>query len=79
MSLTRPIFIIGTGRCGSTIFHEIFTHHPQVAFLSGLCMQYPRQPRFNRWAMNLLDVPLLKRFGRRKFRPAEHSRSARSN
>jgi hypothetical protein len=72
MSLTRPIFIIGTGRCGSTIFHEIFTHHPRVAFLSGLCMRYPRQPRFNRWAMRVLDAPLLHRFARRKFRPAEH-------
>ena len=25
-----PLFIIGTGRCGSTVFHELFAHHPQL-------------------------------------------------
>jgi hypothetical protein len=72
MSLDRPIFIIGTGRCGSTIFHEIFTRHPGVAFLSGLCDLYPHQPRYNRWAMHLMNVPVLRSIARRKFRPAEH-------
>lgn len=72
MSLDRPIFIVGTGRCGSTIFHRIFTHHPQVCFLSGLCLLYPRQPSYNRWGMRLMDVPLVRRYARKKFRPAEH-------
>jgi hypothetical protein len=70
--LDRPIFIVGSGRCGSTILHKIFSLHPQVAFLSGLCSRYPRQPGFNRRAMQLLDVPLLGHLTRRHFRPAEH-------
>lgn len=72
MSLKKPIFIIGTGRCGSTIFHQMFCHHPQVAFLSGLCQLYPAQPERNRLAMRLMDLPLVQRWARRKFQPAEH-------
>lgn len=66
-SLFEPIFIVGTGRCGSTIFHEILAQHPNVAYLSSLCSRFPRLPRLNRWAMHLLDVPLLDRLARRKF------------
>jgi hypothetical protein len=62
-----PIFIIGTGRCGSTIFHEIFSHHPHVAYLSSLCSRFPRHPFLNRCVMQLLDVPQLERLARRKF------------
>jgi omega-hydroxy-beta-dihydromenaquinone-9 sulfotransferase len=71
MELNRPIFIIGTGRCGSTLLHEILVHHPQVAFLSTLCARYPGKPQRNRWAMHLLDVPLIKRLARRRFLPDE--------
>ena len=72
MGLDRPIFIIGTGRCGSTIFHQMFCHHPQVAFLSGLCQLYPQRPHYNTWAMRLMDVPGVRHWARRKFQPAEH-------
>lgn len=72
MSLDRPIFIVGSGRCGSTIFHKIFTHHPELAFLSGLCLLYPDRPAYNRRAMQLLDAPLVHRYARKKFQPAEH-------
>src|SRR6516164_5365526 len=72
MRLEKPIFIVGTGRCGSTIFHQIFAHHPQVAFLSGLCERYPGNPRYNRWAMQMMDMPVVRKWARRRFRPAEH-------
>jgi omega-hydroxy-beta-dihydromenaquinone-9 sulfotransferase len=71
-TLDRPIFIVGTGRSGTTIFHEIFTHHPNVAFLSGLCLLYPDKPQWNRRAMRMMDIPLIRKFARKKFRPAEH-------
>ena len=70
--MEKPIFIIGSGRCGSTIVHEMFTHHPRVAFLSGACQRWPGTPRYNRLAMKLIDVPLLARVVRRKLSPAEH-------
>jgi hypothetical protein len=72
MPLDRPIFIVGSGRCGSTIFHKIFTYHPRVTFLSGLCKRWPDKPQRNRLAMRLMDVPLLRRWARKKFQPAEH-------
>jgi hypothetical protein len=71
-SLDRPIFIVGTGRSGTTIFHEMFTHHPNVAFLSGLCLLYPDKPQWNRRAMRMMDIPLIRKLARKKFRPAEH-------
>jgi hypothetical protein len=27
-------FVLGTGRCGSTLVHEILAHHPDIAFIS---------------------------------------------
>src|SRR5579872_155452 len=71
MALDRPIFIIGTGRCGSTIFHDILSHHPRLAYLSSLCVKFPHQPHFNRWAMHLLDVPGCERIVRRRCSPVE--------
>lgn len=72
MPLDRPIFIVGTGRCGSTILHQMFSCHPQIAFLSGLCLLHPDRPEYNRRAMRLLDAPLVGRQARKCFQPAEH-------
>lgn len=71
MALIRPIFIIGTGRCGSTIFHDILAHHSRLAYLSGLCVKFPLRPHLNRWAMHLLDVPFCGHMIRRKLPPVE--------
>lgn len=67
----RPIFIVGTGRCGSTIFHQIFSHHPQVAWLSKYCEKYPSKPYYNRIAMQMLDSPLPSRYVRKLVYPLE--------
>jgi hypothetical protein len=29
-------FVIGTGRCGSTLIQEVLARHPQVGFVSNL-------------------------------------------
>lgn len=29
-------FVVGTGRCGSTVLHEVLCHHEEVAFVSNL-------------------------------------------
>ncbi|MDM8530382.1 sulfotransferase [Anaerolineales bacterium HSG25] len=69
--LTKPIFIVGTGRCGSTIFHQIFAHHPQVAWLTRYCDLYPHRPHRNYIAMRLLDLPLPSRYVRKLIYPTE--------
>lgn len=69
--INKPIFIIGTGRCGSTIFHKIFVHHPQVAWLSSLCNRYPKRYDLNRWLMKTIDIPIVGDYFIKKFSPSE--------
>ena len=47
-AIQKPIFILGTGRCGSTLFHNILSMHPQIAWLSGFCNYFPNVPQLNR-------------------------------
>ncbi|GAA2895280.1 hypothetical protein GCM10010517_60000 [Streptosporangium fragile] len=37
-------FLIGTGRCGSTLVYEVLARHPQVGFVSGLDNRWARTP-----------------------------------
>lgn len=74
MSLTKPIIIVGTGRCGSTMFHRMLARHPQTMWMSPLCNRYPDRPAWNRMAVNALDVPLLRRMLGGRVRPGENYR-----
>jgi hypothetical protein len=33
---TKFVFVLGTGRCGSTLLHEVLARHPDVGFLSNV-------------------------------------------
>lgn len=59
MEIVKPIFIIGSGRSGSSIFHEMFSKHPNVAWLSKYCEEYPHKPNINRYLMLLNYFPLI--------------------
>jgi len=74
MTIDRPIIIIGTGRCGSTIFHEILSHHEEVDWMSGLLGKYPTKPFLNRLLLNLTSIPLMKNIIRKKLKPRESYR-----
>ena len=37
-------FVLGTGRCGSTLVHEIIARHPDVGFVSNLQDRVPQLP-----------------------------------
>ncbi len=39
--MKAPIFIVGTGRCGSTIFFKLLSHHPDLCWHSTLENKYP--------------------------------------
>ncbi|MBD3179994.1 MAG: sulfotransferase [Candidatus Latescibacteria bacterium] len=65
MELQKPIFIVGTGRCGSTAFHRVLVRHPELAYLSALLEKYPDKLYLNRWLMRMLDIPGLSMAARR--------------
>jgi omega-hydroxy-beta-dihydromenaquinone-9 sulfotransferase len=67
----QPIFIVGTGRSGSTIFFEIFSKHPNVAWLSKLSRENPGRPWVNRLYMYALGVPLMENLLAKHCGPAE--------
>lgn len=69
--LIKPVIIVGTGRCGSTIFHQVFAEHPQLMWLSGFSDRYPTKPAVNRWAVTAMGNPLLHRLLGGKIQPGE--------
>jgi hypothetical protein len=60
--IKSPIFLVGVGRSGSTLFHHMLTAHPHAAWLSPLCELFPRRPALNGYLMNIIDAPLLRRW-----------------
>src|SRR5919107_63797 len=69
--LKKPIIIVGTGRCGSTIFHHLFARHPHVMWLSGFSDKYPTKPSVNRSVVTALGNPLVYRFFGERVQPGE--------
>jgi hypothetical protein len=74
MKVIKPIIIVGTGRCGSTLFHRLLANHPQLMWLSGFTYRYPAKPKWNRWAVEAMDIPLLRRLFGERVRPGENYR-----
>lgn len=72
--IAKPIILVGTGRCGSTVFHRILATHPQVMWLSGFAYQFPTRPGVNRRAVEAMGNPLLRRLFGRRIRANEHYR-----
>ncbi|MBD3868854.1 MAG: sulfotransferase [Acidobacteria bacterium] len=71
MKLEQPIFIIGIGRSGSTVVHNILAHHPNLSWLSAVGKRYPAKPGRNRMLMQALDVPVLGSMLAKRFTPWE--------
>jgi omega-hydroxy-beta-dihydromenaquinone-9 sulfotransferase len=67
----KPIIIVGTGRCGSTVFHRLLATHSRVMWLSGFCDRYPTRPAVNRRAVLAASHPLLRPLLGRKVQPGE--------
>lgn len=72
--ITKPIIIVGSGRCGSTLFHRLLANHPQMMWLSGFTLRFPDKPVWNKWAVTAMDHPLLRRLLGEKVRPGESYR-----
>jgi omega-hydroxy-beta-dihydromenaquinone-9 sulfotransferase len=69
--IAKPIIIVGTGRCGSTVFQRLLARHPSTMWLSGFCDRYPHRPDINRRAVTALGNPLLRRLLGWKVQPGE--------
>ena len=71
MKVIAPIFIIGTGRSGSSIFHRMFSSHPNAAWLSQLHARYPTRLEFIKHIMHAINYPLIGRRLRSILDPGE--------
>ncbi|HUR96265.1 MAG TPA: sulfotransferase [Gemmatimonadales bacterium] len=67
----KPIFIVGTGRCGSTALHHILGPHPRLMWLSGFAEEFPYRPSWNRWAVTAVGNPLVRRIFGSRIKPQE--------
>ncbi len=59
--ITKPIILVGTGRCGSTVFHRLLATHPRLMWLSGFAYQFPGRPAWNRRAVALMGSATMRR------------------
>lgn len=71
--VTSYAFVLGTGRCGSTLVQEVLARHPAVGFVSNLDDRYGLPPAAGRWNNQLYRrVPAaLTKKGRARFAPSE--------
>ena len=72
MRITKPIFIVGTGRCGSTAFHRLLALHPEVMWLSGFAEHFPERPTWNRRAVTAVGSPVVRRIFGKRIKPGEN-------
>ncbi len=67
----EPIIIFGTGRSGTTIFHQMLSEHSELSWLSILCDRYPKKPYLNRLLMRLMEISPVEKIIRKKIHPIE--------
>lgn len=72
--IIKPIIIVGSGRCGSTLFHRLLATHPRMMWLSGFTLRFPDKPVWNKWAVTAMDNPVLRRLLGERIRPGESYR-----
>jgi len=69
--IIKPVIVVGTGRCGSTLFHSLLANHERLMWLSGFARVFPSRPSLNRWAVTAMDNRLLRHVFGGKIQPLE--------
>ena len=59
--LNKPIFIVGTGRCGSTILNKMLAEHPDLSFLTTASNVFPSNLSIQRLVLNMWNIPIMGR------------------
>ena len=73
LPVTKPIFIVGTGRCGSTALHRVLGAHPQMMWLSGFAEKFPLAPGVEPVGRHGGGNPLVRRLvGEQRIKPGEN-------
>jgi len=57
--LDRPIFVVGTGRCGSTILNKMLAEHPDLSFLTTASNVFPSNISIQRLVLNMWSKPII--------------------
>ena len=70
-SMKAPIFIVGTGRSGTTIFFRMLKDHPHVSWLSWVANMYPDKYYLNRLLLRALDCPVFGDLLKKRVQPSE--------
>lgn len=70
-SLDRPLFLVGSGRCGSTVLHEMLAHHEALSYLTHMLDVHPRRPPLNARLMGLREHALARRLLTWRIEPSE--------
>ncbi|MFX0209142.1 MAG: sulfotransferase [Candidatus Hodarchaeota archaeon] len=71
MRIKKPVFVLGTGRSGSTAFFNVLTRHTRVAYLTSLNERYPSKPWLNHLFMLLIDSPSVPNLLMKIIQPSE--------
>lgn len=69
--IDRPVIVVSAGRSGSSVFHEILTHHPDACWLPRGSGHRPVGLRRFRWVFRSVDLPVVGDVLRRRFEPVE--------
>lgn len=69
--MKSPIFIVGTGRSGTTIFSKMLKDHPNVTWLSSFNKRFPERPYLNRFAFRALHYPFFSKVLQKLVYPSE--------
>jgi hypothetical protein len=73
----KYVFVVGTGRCGSTMVEEVLARHPDAGFLSNLEDRSRVGARVRPWNNRIYEMlpPAFTRKGRLRFAPSEGYRA----